>query len=99
MTSRPLQFGPHSHRCLFCNDCVQAHLVGLDSANPEYGDCLAEPVTLIVTFGSVRVETPSASTIITEGTSCPVPQGVPFHARTEETADLMIIVQPSKCAA
>lgn len=85
-------FGCLTNRCLFCNHCLEAHLVGLSEAQSEYQDCLSEPITLLVTFGIVQLDTPDQSRTLREGESIRLPAQTPFHASTLDSADLMLLL-------
>tara|TARA_R110002049_G_C8797135_1_gene532246 strand:+ start:229 stop:516 length:288 start_codon:yes stop_codon:yes gene_type:complete len=85
-------FGRLSNRCLFCNHCLEAHLVGLSTSQPEYQDCLAKPITLWVTSGIVELETPQENKTFHEGESTHLPAPPPFHIRSKHSADLMLLM-------
>jgi hypothetical protein len=98
MSSLESHLARHPHRCLFCNDCVQAHLLGLDARQPDFSDCRAEPITLIITYGRVHMKTQQGRRTLSEGQSCKLEPGQDSHLNST-SADVMIIAQPLPSAA
>ncbi len=82
-----------ARRCLFRNECLQAHLLGLDSRCPCLEFCRAESTTLILTFGSAQVfMDDQEEQILTEGLAFPVPANRRLRLVAPSAADVMLLI-------
>lgn len=91
--NRGIEFDGHTHRCLFRNDCVQAHLLALTGERRSYEACFPGNATLIVTFGEACACFGNCVRQLQEGDQVEVPRSCPLRISTSETADVMLLVR------
>ena len=91
--NRGVQFDGHAHRCLFRNDCVQAHLLALTAERRSYEAIFNGDATLIVTFGAACACFGNCVRQLREGEQVQVPPDCPLRISTEEAADVMVLVR------
>lgn len=87
-----VEFDGHAHRCLFRNDCVQAHLLALAGERRSYEACFPCHTTLIVTFGRACACFGGCVQQLREGDQVNIPGACPLRISAEETADVMLLV-------
>ncbi len=90
---RSIEFDGHTHRCLFRNDCVQAHLLALTGERRSYEACFSGDATLIVTFGTACACFGSCVRQLQEGDQVEVPRSCPLRISAENAADVMLLVR------
>ncbi|HEY1081695.1 MAG TPA: hypothetical protein VGE29_05505 [Prosthecobacter sp.] len=93
MTRKP-DFGDHAHRCLFWNDCVQAHLVGLKNGCRCFEACFPQDATVIVTFGEACARIAGQDRELRAGDQVEVPHASPLRLFTTSEADVMLLLKP-----
>lgn len=91
--TRKIEFGDHTHRCLFRNDCVQAHLLALRRDLSSYEACLPGNATLIVTYGSACACFDGCMRELREGDQLDIPRSCPLRISAEQEADVMLLVR------
>ncbi|SKA76599.1 hypothetical protein SAMN02745166_00207 [Prosthecobacter debontii] len=91
--TRRIDFGEHAHRCLFRNDCVQAHLLGLKPDCRCFEACFPASTTVIVTFGEASVRIPGCERELRAGDQLDVPQCSPLRLFTSSEADVMLLLK------
>lgn len=91
--TRKIDFGAHAHRCLFWNDCVQAHLVGLKPECRSFEACFPARTTVIVTFGEAQVRLPGGERELRAGDQVEVPSSSPLRLFTTTEADVMLLLK------
>ncbi len=96
---RKIDFGNHAHRCLFSNDCVQAHLVGLNQHCQCFEACFPQEATVIVTFGEVEARIGERQWAIRAGDQIEIPHASPLRLNTSSEADVMLLLKPRAVAA
>ena len=89
-----IDFGCHAHRCLFKNECVQAHLVGLKNACRFYEGRFEENALVVVTFGEVAVSNAGNDRDLGAGQTMEVPASSVFRITTSTEADVMLLLRP-----
>lgn len=92
--TRTIDFGNHEHRCLFWNDCVQAHLLGLRSDCRCFEACFKQKATVLITFGEARVHMGGQERPLKEGDQLEVPHSMPLRLVTSSEADVMLVLKP-----
>lgn len=90
---RSLEFDGHTHRCLFRNDCVQAHLLALTGERRSYEAILPGNATLIVTFGTACACFGNCVRQLQEGDQVEVPRCCPLRISADDAADVMLLVR------
>lgn len=83
---------PRSHRCLFQNECLQAHLLGLKAGCPCLDGRFPAGATLIVTFGEASARVQGRRSRLHAGDRLELPPACPFHLDTESEADIMLLL-------
>lgn len=96
---RNIDFGDHAHRCLFWNDCVQAHLLGLKPDCRCFEACFPQDSTVIVTFGEVRAQIGGRHQDLRAGDQLEIPHASPLRLFTSSEADVMLLLKPKALAA
>lgn len=91
---RKIDFGDHAHRCLFRNDCVQAHLVGLKSECHCFEACFPQDATVIVTFGEASARISGLDHELRAGDQVEVPHASTLRLFTSSEADIMLLLKP-----
>lgn len=91
---RTLDFGDHAHRCLFQNDCVQAHLLGLKPGCLCFDACFPQDATVIITFGEASVRIAGSTHQLRAGDQVEVPHASPLRLLTNSEADIMLLLKP-----
>lgn len=87
-------------RCLFRNECLQAHLVGLKPADGLVTGRLAGAVTLMVAYGEAEACVAGRIRRLREGERLSVEPECAFELRTEGETDLLVILdQKTRCSA
>lgn len=84
-----------SQRCLFHNDCVQAHLLGLDRRCPCFEACAANETTVVITFGEAAAYLDGAEVRLRCGERLRVPAACPLRIVTAEIADVLLLRSPA----
>ncbi len=79
-------------RCLFRNECLQAHLVGLKPADGPVTGRLAGAVTLVVAYGEAEACVAGRICRLREGERLSVEPECAFELRTEGETDLLVIL-------
>ncbi|MBB5035869.1 cupin domain-containing protein [Prosthecobacter dejongeii] len=92
---RTLDFGDHAHRCLFQNDCVQAHLLGLKAGCLCFEACFPEDATVILTFGEASARIAGSMHQLRAGDQVEVPHASPLRLLTSSEADVMLLLKPT----
>jgi len=92
--TRKIDFGDHAHRCLFRNDCVQAHLVGLKTECPCFEACFPQDATVIITFGEASVRVAGHERQLNAGDQLEVPHASPMRLFSTSEADVMLLLKP-----
>lgn len=87
-------FDDHSHRCLFQNECVQAHLLGLKARCPCFEACFPHKTTVIVTYGQARAQIAGRDTEMRAGDQVEVPQACVLRLMSDDEADVMLLLKP-----
>lgn len=82
-------------RCLFQNDCVQAHLLGLDRRCPCFEACDAAETTVVVTFGSADAFLDGRAVPLRTGDRLRVPPACPLRLVARSEADLLLLRSPA----
>ena len=90
---RNIDFGNHAHRCLFWNDCVQAHLLGLKTGCTSFEACFPEDATVIITFGEASARIAGCDHALRAGDQVQVPHASPFRLITRSEADVMLLLK------
>lgn len=80
-----------NQRCLFHNDCVQAHLLGLNRQCPCFESCVPSATTVIVTYGVARAFLDGAETPLFSGRPLHVPPACPLRLITRGEADVLLL--------
>jgi hypothetical protein len=88
-----------AQRCLFYNDCVQAHLLGLDRRCPCFEACAADETTVIITFGEAAAYLDGAEVLLRCGERLRVPASCPLRLVAAEAADVLLLHSPAVMAA
>lgn len=91
---RNIDFGNHAHRCLFWNDCVQAHLLGLKTGCTSFEACFPEDATVIITFGEASLRMDGRERMLKAGDQMDVPHARPLRLFTRSEADVMLLLKP-----
>lgn len=84
-----------SQRCLFQNDCVQAHLLGLDRRCPCFEACAANETTVIITFGTADAFLDGRAVPLRTGEHLRVPAACPLRLVTAQEADVLLLHVPA----
>ncbi|MFZ2279678.1 MAG: hypothetical protein WAW39_17910 [Prosthecobacter sp.] len=84
-----------AQRCLFYNDCVQAHLLGLDRRCPCYEACAADETTVVITFGEAAAYLDGAEVRLRCGERLRVPAACPLRLVAAEAADVLLLRSPA----
>lgn len=93
---RPFDFSGHAHRCLFRNDCIQAHLLGLTANGTSFESCLSQSATIIVTYGEACARIADQETQLRVGDQVEVPCACSLRLFTYTEADVMLLIKPRK---
>jgi hypothetical protein len=93
-----IDFGCRAHRCLFKNECVQAHLVGLKNTCRFYEGRFEEKALVVVTFGEVAVSNSGTDCHLEAGQTMEVPAASVFRITTTTEADVMLLLRPKAAA-
>ena len=80
-----------AQRCLFRNDCVQAHLLGLDHRCPCFEACESQETTVIITFGSADAFLDGRAVPLRTGEHLRVPAACPLRLITNQEADVLVL--------
>jgi hypothetical protein len=80
-----------AQRCLFLNDCVQAHLLGLDRRCPCFEACDSDQTTVIITFGSADAFLDGQAVKLRTGDQVNVPAACPMRLVTQTEADVLLL--------
>ena len=91
---RNIDFGNHAHRCLFWNDCVQAHLLGLKTGCLSFEACFPQDATVIITFGEASARIDGCDHALRAGDQVEVPHASPLRLITSSEADVMLLLKP-----
>lgn len=91
---RKIDFGNHEHRCLFRNDCVQAHLLGLKTGCRCFEACFLQDATVIVTYGEASARMDGCDHPMRAGDQLEVPHASPLRLFTSSEADVMLLLKP-----
>ena len=91
-------FDSRNHRCLFQNECLQAHLLGLKADCPCLDGRFPAGATLIVTYGEACARVQGRLSQLQAGDRLELPPASAFQVVTESEADVMLLV-PSACGA
>lgn len=83
-----------TQRCLFYNDCVQAHLLGLDRRCPCFEACAANETTVVITFGEAAAYLDGAEVLLRCGERLRVPAACPLRLVAAEAADVLLLRSP-----
>lgn len=83
-----------AQRCLFYNDCVQAHLLGLDRRCPCFEACAADETTVVITFGEAAAYLDGAEVRLRCGERLRVPAACPLRLVAAEAADVLLLRSP-----
>jgi hypothetical protein len=86
-------------RCLFRNDCVQAHLLGLHRHCPCFEACAHDETTIIVTYGSAAAFLDGAEVALRCGEPLRVPAACPLRLVTDQEADVLLLHCPPAASA
>lgn len=79
-----------SQRCLFYNDCAQAHLLGLDRSCPCFEACAADETTVVITFGEAAACLDGTEVHLRCGERLRVPAACPLRLVAAEAADVLL---------
>ncbi|MCW0220937.1 MAG: hypothetical protein OJI67_21595 [Prosthecobacter sp.] len=90
---RKIDFGNHAHRCLFWNDCVQAHLLGLKTGCLSFEACFPEDATVILTYGEACARVDGCERELRAGDQLEVPHASPLRLFTTSEADVMLLLK------
>lgn len=88
-----IDFGAHAHRCLFWNDCVEAHLLGLKPECRCFEACFKQDATLVLTYGEACAKVAGEEHPLRAGEQIQVPQGCPMRISTSGEADVMLLLR------
>lgn len=91
--TRSIEFDGHTHRCLFRNDCVQAHLLALTGERRSYEAIFSGNATLIVTYGTACACFGNCVRQLQEGDQVEVPRACPLRISADDAADVMLLVR------
>ncbi|TDU81112.1 hypothetical protein EI77_00414 [Prosthecobacter fusiformis] len=91
---RNIDFGNHAHRCLFWNDCVQAHLLGLKTGCRCFEAIFPQDATVIITFGEASARIDGRERELRAGDQVEVPQASGLRLFTSSEADVMLLLKP-----
>ncbi|MFC5453488.1 hypothetical protein [Prosthecobacter fluviatilis] len=86
-------------RCLFYNDCVQAHLLGLDRRCPCFEACAKDETTVVITFGEAAAYLDGAQVRLRRGERLRVPASCPLRLVASEAADVLLLRCPASASA
>ncbi len=86
-------------RCLFRNECLQAHLVALKPADGLVAGRLAGAVTLLVAFGEAEACVAGRVCRLREGERLSIEPECGFELRTEAETDLLVILDRESALA
>ncbi len=92
---RKIDFGNHENRCLFRNDCVQAHLLGLKTGCRSFEACFPQDATVIITFGEASARFGGCQHQLRAGDQVEVPHASPLRLMTSSEADVMLLLKPA----
>lgn len=92
-------FDTRNHRCLFQNECLQAHLLGLKAGCPCVDGRFPAGATLIVTYGEACARVQGRLSQLHAGDRLELPPSGSFHLATETEADVMLLVPSAPGAA
>lgn len=84
-----------SQRCLFHNDCVQAHLLGLDRRCPCFEACASDETTVVITFGEAAAYLDGTEVRLCCGERLRVPAACPLRLVAAEAADVLLLRSPA----
>ena len=84
-----------AQRCLFYNDCVQAHLLGLDRRCPCFESCAANETTVVITFGEAAAYLDGTEVLLRCGERLRVPASCPLRLVAAEAADVLLLHSPA----
>lgn len=84
-----------SQRCLFHNDCVQAHLLGLDRRCPCFEACAADETTVVITYGEAAAYLDGAEVHLRCGERLRVPAACPLRIVAAKAADVLLLRSPA----
>ncbi len=84
-----------AQRCLFQNDCVQAHLLGLDHRCPCFEACAADETTVVITFGEAAAYLDGAEVQLRCGERLRVPAACPLRLVAAVQADVLLLRSPA----
>ncbi len=93
MTIRHIDFGAHAHRCLFRNDCVQAHLLALTRESRSFEAIFPAEATVIVTYGFACACFGNCVRQLHEGDLVQVPRSCLLRLSAEAEADVMLLMR------
>lgn len=79
-------------RCLFRNEDVEAHLVGVTNETRDFRACFSCQATLLVTFGSASVRMGGCALELHVGQQCELPAHCPLHLRAS-AADVLLLLR------
>lgn len=80
-------------RCIFRNECLQAHLLGLRLADGPVAGRFAGALTLVVAYGEADARVEGSFCRLREGQRLSIEPGCDFELRTEAEADLLVIFE------
>ncbi|MBN8420339.1 MAG: hypothetical protein J0L73_15580 [Verrucomicrobia bacterium] len=83
-----------AQRCLFYNDCVQAHLLGLDPRCPCFEACAADETTIVITFGEAAAYLDGMPVHLRCGERLRVPAACPLRLVAADQADVLLLRSP-----
>ncbi len=92
--TRKIDFGNHAHRCLFWNDCVQAHLLGLKPGCRSFEACFPQDATVIVTYGEACARIDGQDRELRAGDQIEVPHASSLRLFSSSEADVMLLLKP-----
>lgn len=84
-----------AQRCLFYNDCVQAHLLGLDQRCPCFEACAADETTVVITFGEAAAYLDGTQVHLRCGERLRVPASCPLRLVAADAADVLLLRSPA----
>ncbi len=80
-------------RCLFRNDDVEAHLVGVTPDGGGVEACFSCRATLLVTFGRTCLRLGGKLLELATGQQCEVPPRCPVRLLAGQEADVMLLLK------
>lgn len=79
-------------RCLFRNEDVEAHLVGVSGDTQDVSACFSCRATLLVTFGHACVRLGGCALELSAGQQCELPPRCPLRLRAT-AADVLLLLR------